>query len=178
MTTSVYTSPATQANGDVIGASIWNPEVVENVKFLADAAPKLRVRKSAVQSIPNTANTALTWDIEDYDNDAMHTGSAPTRLTAVTAGKYAFTGLVYYAPGNGTRITTLFKNGVTEMDVPLDAAALNAAAGGPFSCGANIHWAGQLIAGDYLELVAYQSSGAALNVTTRCFGELHWFGAY
>lgn len=51
--------------------------------------PMVRLRRVNAQSIPNTANTQVSWDTVDVNNDNMFTLVSPTFITIQTAGSYA-----------------------------------------------------------------------------------------
>ena len=56
--------------------------------------PMCRVYNSATLT-PYTTNTAITWNSESYDTDAMHdTGSNTSRITFQTAGVYLCTATI------------------------------------------------------------------------------------
>lgn len=48
-----------------------------------------RLRRAAVQSIPNNTATTVTWDTEDEDTDGFWTPGSPTILTVPQNGTYA-----------------------------------------------------------------------------------------
>jgi len=118
------------------------------------------VYKSADQSIPDLTWTTLTFDSEAYDTDNIHDPTTNnSRLTCKTAGKY----LVYFMlnwEGNATgyRHTRLKKNGVTLAE-PLI-----------FNPGGSVETClpGLIVldlsVNDYVELMAYQNSGGALDI--------------
>lgn len=123
--------------------------------------PYARARKSADQAIPNTTTTAISWDLEDTDNDGVHdTATNNTRFVCRTGGVYVFDGRAFWASGGGA---------VRELELRITRAA-----GGTDSIYADTAPAGsftqqlaaiiELAVGDYVELYAYQDSGGALNV--------------
>lgn len=119
-----------------------------------------QVTKSAAQSIATAAFTAVTWNAEDLDTDTLHdTVTNNSRLTAQLAGKYLVWATVTFA-GNatGTRIVRLTKNGATNI-------GRGARVGGHADANAVTGvWLVSLAATDYVEVEAYQDSGAGLNV--------------
>ena len=118
---------------------------------------------SAAQSINNAAATALTFNTNLFDNSGVHsTSTNPTRFTVPTGmgGFYSFVGCVSFntLAGGNNRQLQLWKNGATQVGQTTFPFANNAA---PLTL--ELAWQGQLASGDYLELYAYQDSGAAAN---------------
>jgi hypothetical protein len=124
-----------------------------------------RVFRSAALSIVNATITAISFDAEDYDLGALHNlGVNPTRLTvpAGGAGRYAVcAGISYATNATGIRQIRFNKNGVLE----------SVSAVQPVNTGNSMYLLGSTIldlaATDYVEVAAYQESGAglALNVS-------------
>jgi len=123
------------------------------------------VRKSASQSIPDSANTFLTFDTEDFDTDSIHdTVTNNSRLTVPSGIPYVKVAATVQFNNNvtGQRSIEITQNTSTGGILP--AAAINAV-GGSFNSDINI--ASGLIPvspGDYFEVRVFQNSGGALNV--------------
>jgi hypothetical protein len=119
------------------------------------------VYKSASQSLTNEVVTAITWDSEDYDTDAIHSTSSNTSRFTVPSGKtgyWLFAGVVMYATGTGDyRGIRIYKNGGIES-YQYYKQATNATAAYGFS------YVWKLTAADYLEIYGDQSSGGALDL--------------
>jgi hypothetical protein len=142
--------------------------------------PECQVRRGTAQSIPNSTVTAIAFDTEDIDNDGMHsTVSSTTRLTIQTTGRYQISGVVAYDVGaTGGREARIVRNG--------SAVAVNGARvinDAPSSGGAEVVVPAlqvSLTAGDYLELMAFQSNGGALNTVAingiYCTLRARWIG--
>ena len=123
---------------------------------------RVRAYNSAAISIPNNTETALTFDSERWDTDTMHSTVSNTgRLTATTAGQYVISANIGFAANaTGYRYCTIRLNGVTPI-------ASHAAVG--FSNDTNyfnLSTTYNLAATDYVDIVVFQNSGAALNVTS------------
>lgn len=119
-----------------------------------------RIYNNATQSIPNAAATALTFNSEYFDTDAMHDplGSYPSRLTATTTGKYVITANVgFEANATGTRMVGIKLNGTTYI-----AQQTWAGFTGDSNI-VNVTATVRMNAGDYVEVFVYQSSGGALS---------------
>lgn len=119
--------------------------------------PLFSTVQSAAQSIPNATWTAVTFLTEDIDTHGGHT-TLP-RYTAQVAGWYRITAkVVFVASATGARFARLLRNG-----------AIVVPSGGnitpPHSDASvvNVLSVVQLAVSDYVELQAYQASGAALN---------------
>lgn len=124
------------------------------------AVPTARVIKGGAQSIPNIAYTAVTFDGETFDTDTLHDNvTNPERLTAVRAGTYKIFGTVgFAASAAGTqRNVRVYKNGVASNFTSV--GGMNATIQ-PYIPVEDLL---SLAAGDYVELRAYQDSGAALD---------------
>lgn len=122
--------------------------------------PMVRVRRSTNQSIANNTLVAVTFDTESYDTDGMHSTSVNTnRLTIVTPGKYATKAkAVYEASVSGVVAAFLRVNGTITIDFdqrpPAAGVVTSVSASGEYA----------FAAGDYIEFIAYQTSGGALNL--------------
>lgn len=119
-----------------------------------------RVYNSANISISDSTATALTFDTENYDYDAMHSTSSNTdRITANTAGVYSITGCVRFASNaTGYRQVTIQLNGATNLALQIiDAVATQIT-----YLEVTTHY--RLAATDYVRLVVFQTSGGSLNV--------------
>jgi len=122
-----------------------------------------RVYNNANIAIPWGAWTALTFNSEWWDNDAMHDPDLnPSRITIRTAGKYLIGGGVQFAiNATGNRALDLIVNGVTSIAMANSIALALASA---TRLSVNTAW--QFSIGDFVELFAYQDEvgGAPLNV--------------
>ena len=128
-------------------------------------APAVGVTHNANQSTTTGVDFVLAFNTERFDqaggaSAAMHdTVTNNSRLTAVYAGVYQIVGNIQYAAnGTGTRYIKIRLNGATEIArVQLVAAASDTHT-------LNITRQYVLAVNDYVELLALQSSGGALNV--------------
>lgn len=123
-----------------------------------------RVYNTANISVSASTETALTFDSERSDSDAYHsTASNTSRITIPTgkAGRYAIGGTAEWAASAlGTvRRLSLRLNGTTYLAKETITSIINAAL--PQSV-ATIY---DLVAGDYVELVAFQDTVGAVNIT-------------
>jgi hypothetical protein len=118
--------------------------------------PRVSVYNNTGPIIPNAADTIITWDTKEYDEDSMWVSG--TKITAGTAGIW----LVnlwgeWAAAAGGVRQMRLTKNVTADVLIRsnIDAA----------SAGTTAHGLSRPVpmnAGDYLEVVVAQSSGGGL----------------
>lgn len=116
-----------------------------------------RVYNSAGISIPSTTNTVLTFDSERWDTDAMHDPAVnPGRITIKTAGRYHITGTFYYldAALGSREIVIKLNNGVFIAGHGHDAPYVPEHT-------ITIDTIYTFALNDYIEFVAYQTSGIA-----------------
>lgn len=122
------------------------------------APPIFRGRQTVIQSLTNAAASAITLDAEDVDTAGGHTTTS--RYTAQYAGWYAIGGGIGYAANaTGVRGVEWWVNGVPVSGAgcmfPANAATSQRLPGRAFLVYLNI--------GDYVEVFAFQNSGASLN---------------
>ena len=120
-----------------------------------------RAYHSAAQSIATAAWTALALDSEYIDSDGMHDlVTNNSRLTVINAGTYMLGGSVSFAASAvGIRGVGVRLNGGAVYPVQSVIPNIGAVTHTLACCGIYA-----LAVGDYLELMAYQSSGGGLNV--------------
>ena len=148
--------------GQIVTAAQLNSNLRDAINFII-GPPLCICRQTLAQSIANTTWAGLTFDTEDINRDSMHsTVTNTSRLTAVTAGWYrleASSGFVSNATGQRA-----FEWAVnTSRRSP--ASWINATAGGLATMS---HWAVTLFlnVGDFVEALAWQNSGGALNTAS------------
>ena len=143
---------------DVSGTAATMKATVENVQ--TDWHVGARVYNSANISIPNATSTALTYDTERFDTDAIHSTVANTsRLTCKTAGKYLIWFVGYFVnDANGSiRLGYIQLNGATTL--AQERKAPNAINSATF-CVSCVY---DLAVNDYVEFFAWQDAGGAIN---------------
>jgi hypothetical protein len=123
-------------------------------------ATSCRLRHSVDQSIPDSVFTALTFDTETWDVNAMHSGASPTRITFPSTGKYMVIGTVSFAANTvGRRMLDIFQNSVGVVSRSDIAAAYDGATWLTASTVVTV-----TTVGDYCTLKAFQDSSGSLNV--------------
>jgi hypothetical protein len=148
---------------DPSGSPVTKKVTIDNVQ--QDWHVGARVYHDANQSIPNDTDTALSFNQEDYDTDAMHDNSTNNeRLTCQKAGKYvifACIGFQSNATGNRRiRIIHSVDGGIARLDI--------------VNIGASYHYIStacvyEMAVGEYVTLEGYQNSGGALNVLSTSY---------
>jgi len=126
----------------------------------------VRLRLSSTVQVNNAAWTTLTFGTEDYDTDQAHSTTTNTsRINIPTAGYYFVKGTVYFAASAAVQVQCrVLKNGVT-TGIPGLRDKRNPVSGQDSI--ATLSDVIYLNAGDYLELQAYQDSGAAISARTE-----------
>lgn len=119
------------------------------------------LRQTVAQTLANNVWTAVTFGAEDIDTNGGHSTSSNTsRFTCTLAGTYLFVGGVSFATNaTGQRYCRWHVNGSEVFGVGANtdpvAAAPTMLAARPMLT--------TLAVGDYVELAAFQSSGANLD---------------
>jgi len=128
-------------------------------------APAVRVFHNVNQSITTGTDTALAFNSERFDQagnaaDTMHdTVTNNSRLTCRYAGVYQITGTVGFAANaTGIRQAQIRLNGTTSLVLDRHTTVT---ANDDYI---NVSTLYLLAVNDYVELLAFQSSGGALNV--------------
>lgn len=131
------------------------------IMYLGTNRPHCRVYNSSSISVANNTNVALTFNSERQDVGAMHSTSSNTgRITVTDAGFYRVGGGVEFASnGTGRRSIAIRLNGATY--IAAHSANADAAAAHQMTISTEYQFA----ATDYVELVVFQTSGGALNVS-------------
>jgi len=134
--------------------------IVKSGKLVTSTAIAARAYNNANISIPNATNTALTFNTESFDNDAIHGTTNTSRLTAKTAGIYSIMGGGAFASNaTGARSLGIRLNGATYI-----ASVSVPSAGATVYTNLTVSAMFYLNANEYVEITAYQSSGGNLNV--------------
>lgn len=123
--------------------------------------PRAQVFNSAVQSVTNGAFVTLTFDTDDYNVGAMHSTSVNTSRLTVPAGGdglYIVIGSSRVSPSASTQTALqILKNATTPLRV--NTIVQSTSVSNDFL----VTWVGNLVAGDFVELQAFQNSAGAIN---------------
>lgn len=143
-------------------AAVTDDAANNKVDVTYAVAPSItaRAERSAVLSIPDSTPTAITWSATAYDVSVFWSGGSPTRLTVPTnlGGSYLLsTYASYVSNATGIRGLEIRKNGGAILE------NYRVALTGRTTPIILTTWM-TLVPTDYLEVFAYQSSGAPLNI--------------
>jgi hypothetical protein len=161
--TTVFVDPQTVHNPAAGGKppASWGDTVRDGLVALA-APPGCVISRTAVQSFTSGTEAAVTFTATDTrDTDAFHTASSDT-VTVPTGfgGLYLLTATaVYAAHATGYRMMRFTVNG---GEVTRDATNSVSAS---TSTGMTSVTTRVLVAGDDIQLLLYQNSGAAMDCT-------------
>lgn len=151
--------------GGKITAAWANADVRDAVNTLLNL-PRVKAYQGTTPTTAGTSGTAqlILWDTEQYDTDSMHSTSVNTsRITIATSGMYDIkTSLYWVANATGYRQIEIRKNSGGSAAGGTQIAQFRAATSPTSSA-----WVGgdvdePLVAGDYLECFATQTSGGSL----------------
>jgi hypothetical protein len=181
MPSTSWTNPATFVSGDTLTAAQLNV-IADNERFLKNV-DRARVYKSAAQTVSTGAWEHLSFDSEDYDTNSLHSTSSNTqRLTAAVDGWYvACLQVSFETDGTGRRDIQIRKNdsstdgtaGTRWARVTL--GSLGSGDSTIMQCTAYLY----LAANDYVKGLAWQNSGAGLDVesgSAATWFSLTWLG--
>ncbi len=128
--------------------------------------PGARVRRTTAVDVNNASTAVLSWDATDYNVGSVFDGAQPTRMTAPVAGRYMIIASARWdSDVDGRRTIALALNGgvgpagaqIARTNV---SPLLNG--GAAFTPEQTAMTVYKLNAGDYVEVWAYQNSGAPL----------------
>ena len=130
-------------------------------------ANAVRANSTSGQSASSGFETTLTFDAEVFDTNSMHsTSSLTSRVNIITTGVYVVTGhcqMSGVAAAAGQIEARLLQNNygyVTRQSIWIPAA-------GAYTDQLSVATIVSATAGDYMELIVYQSTGASSTVGTR-----------
>jgi len=120
----------------------------------------VRAKTSVAQSIPTNTFTTVTFELEDFDYGGLHSTTTNTgRLTAQATGVYFIYGSLNFAANlSGDRGVRILLNGSTVIARQFGVTSSTAGEQPSISCGTYYY----LVAGQYVELNAFQNSGSSL----------------
>jgi hypothetical protein len=140
----------------------WFTQLLENTNVLKTMqAHQAGLFHGAAQSIAHDTLTVLSFDSEDFDPSTMHNpASNNSRITIPSGadGRYLVMARVFFAANaTGYRQLRIRKSG-SDIATLSSVAAINGA-GTTVSISSVV----ALVAKEYLEIIAYQNSGGALD---------------
>jgi hypothetical protein len=82
---------SSRSTNDLITASIWNADIVDNINYLYNGRPSCRVYHNTTQALTSGADNVVVFNSERWDTDTMHSTVSNTgRITFTTAGTYLY----------------------------------------------------------------------------------------
>ncbi|MGL5908850.1 MAG: hypothetical protein ACRCZP_02540 [Phycicoccus sp.] len=140
--------------GQIITAAMLNE--------IADP-PTAHLLQTLTLSVPNATWTSVPLDVEIVDSANGHSTTInPSRYVCQRAGVYEFGGaLSFTINATGIRSGRVLRNGSAAV---LGSVDLRSASSADFTCMSLPISKERLSIGDYVELQAYQTSGASLNL--------------
>jgi hypothetical protein len=165
-----YSSSLTPRVGQIVFLQI-NGNDIYAIDELAGADKTLAVRaeRTTNQSIPDSANTAITFDTDNSDLWGVWNSGNATRLTVPIAGRYVAIGQLHFAAAdNGIRRAIIRQDGSTdlaEQDIVVRNTTVAGATYTAYAVKLNVMTLPfTLAANAYIELIAFQNSGGAIDV--------------
>lgn len=158
-----WTTPATYAVGDVYTAATVNLYVRDNTSWLGSDKPKVHVYTTNSQSVATSTVTPIQFGAELYDNRGIHSTTYSNSKIIIPSGMgglYIMTGVFSMVQsGTGYQTAAWRFNGTPTYEGRSDKVAN---AGVQLSNIAT--YMVEVPAGEYFELIAFQTSGGPLNV--------------
>jgi archaellum component FlaG (FlaF/FlaG flagellin family) len=144
---------------DVANAALLNAQLHDGLTFM-EGPPRVQISCNAAQTLTTTTTfVSLSMNTEQVDSENGHSTTVNnSRYTCQVAGWYWVQATCSIGPGAGNRSLQLAVNGATVPGTTIIQVAPSGNSWGGQTSG----WL-PLNVGDYLELQAWQNSGASLN---------------
>jgi hypothetical protein len=136
----------------------WRCRIAGVDTRVAPLAISCLAKSTATTNIADSTFVTLALAGEIFDTDAIHDNvTNNSRLTITRSGTYIINAMSdFTANATGVRTLLILKNGASYIQLPSEAAS------GASATGMAVAINGQLVAGDYLQLQAWQNSGITL----------------
>lgn len=164
-----FTYPTTRSTGYIMGASTWNAEVVDNLRWLSGDSPSCKAYMAVAQSVGTSSASALGFDSEVWDTASMHsTAVNNSRFTAPVTGRYQVIASVEF-PGVGvySAFVEPYVSGVQSGE--RSGSYFNS-----IDYGISAVAEFQLSAGAYVEIIAWHNYGSPMSLFGSCV--VKWVG--
>lgn len=162
-------NPRTYTAGEFVTAGELNA-IRDAINFLANV-PMAILYQTTAQSVLNGTFSAVALDTTTVDTYSGHSNATNnTRYTAQVPGTYGLPGqAAFSANGTGVRAATFYKNGsqIEGATIAVAQAVTTSGSNSIVTCWAEVF----LNVGDYVELMAYQTSGVGLNTASGGAGQ-------
>lgn len=134
----------------------------------SEIQPSARVSASQSTNVPTNTDVPLSFDTVRFDTGGLFNIGTPTRLTAPVSGKYLIQGQARFV-GSTTGIDP---SGLRELSILLNGVILIAEENAPGlpnvlidTSKREVATVYELAAGDFVELIAFQSSSVAMTIS-------------
>lgn len=118
-----------------------------------------RLSRTGNLNVPNTTDTFIPFDEEVFDHGGLHNnGVNPSRITFVQDGVYVVGGGVQMSSSASYTVVSLEIRLNGSSDIVYDRIPGTSTSAGQLMSTSTVY---EFSAGDYIELVVFQSSGAA-----------------
>jgi hypothetical protein len=159
-----------QADLNALGTNLSNLYAYNQAGFRTQR-PCVIVRQTTGQSIPNTTDTLVTFNVADVNTDNMWVAGSPTVITIQHAGIYwIFTQARWGAYGPATLTTvgspSILVNGTNPATNAVAQNVLPFVAGGAGAT-SQAGWLGNLAAGATIYLNVWQNIGGTATLQTN-----------
>jgi hypothetical protein len=155
-------------DGDPVNYPLSDTRMLHMEQGIYDAhyVAVARAHNAGSQAIPSATDTALQFDTDGFDSNGAHDATHKSRFVAPATGKYVLSAHVAFAASaTGVRRVRLRRTHIADASVDVLASDAKNAVGGSLTTDFSLATAAtHLNAGDYVEVVVYQDSGASLNV--------------
>jgi hypothetical protein len=164
-----FTVPMTRSTGNILTATNWNAELVDNMKWLGGDRPSCKGYRTTPQSVGSGVQSVIGFDLEEWDTASIHSPAVNnSRFTCPVTGRYRFTTMLQL-PAGGSYYFFIEprRGGVGTADRV-----------GYTTNGFAAQWGGMCVtertctAGDYFEATIFHNAGSAVDVTG--WAQLDW----
>jgi hypothetical protein len=159
----VWTTPVDVVNTNTIVTADVNAQIIENLKYIKDNVPTVRLYHNTTQSMTGTADNKVLFNSERYDNAGLHSTVSNTSRISIPTPDTTFCAGIYHIWFNGEWATApatceveVWLNGVTKI-------AWNTTTQKRFQIDTEY----PLAAGDYVEFVLNPATTQTLNSTAN-----------
>lgn len=156
-----YSTLTTYASGNVPTAAQLNQasDNLRSLRLWKDYGVHLSLTDDV--SIPNSTNTAITWDKVEHQTGDMWVASSPTRINVRVGGRHMFMFTCEWHGQNGGERTLWLEKNVGGVGTTYTLASQGSNAGAGAQNGMEIM---ELSPGDYVRCGVFHSFGSALNI--------------
>jgi hypothetical protein len=140
--------------------------------------PAARVNRTTDQSITNSVNDLVTWDVAAFDIQGLFNPGQASRLTAERDGLYEVTFNAYFdSAAAGRRDAFIKRNAGGSCVTTSNLLAMDSTATGSTPLSVDVSTLIDLNDGDYVEFCVFQNSGADLDLRTFATqASMRWVG--